>query len=70
MPRGAKILAAQSQRENIVIWAMIDPSAEHERRRFTVYGTGGLLPDDPGVYIGTAQQADGALVWHLFEVVI
>ncbi len=65
---GAKILAFGNQRETCVIWAEIDPDAPKVRRQFVVYGTGHPMPDNPGIYIGTALFAGGALVLHAYEV--
>ena len=68
MPKGAKLLSVQRQDGDICVWALVDPVAPTETRRFAVYGTGQLVPDDPGAYVGTVQQLDGRLVWHVFEV--
>lgn len=68
MPIGAIILAAQSQRNDICLWALVDETAHKEKRFFVIYGTGHLLVDNPGRYIGTVQVHEGMLVWHVFEV--
>ena len=67
MPAGAKILSVQVQLEEVQMWVLVDPSIPHEPREFDVYGTGHLMPSDPGKFIGTFQLEDGALVFHLFE---
>lgn len=119
LPKGAEILTFQIQYEQPVIWAIVDPDAEKEKRHFNLYGTGhpmkeysdGILEIDGyslndkelekvkeewkripkeshkegkikildkiayykkltgnlPKYIGTAQMANGQLVWHLFE---
>lgn len=67
MPRGATVLHAQLQRDEPVMWALVDPSQPQEQRAFSVYGTGQELPDDPGEYIATFQMHGGALVFHVFE---
>jgi len=119
LPVGARILSFQIQYEEPVIWAIVDPDAEKEKRYFNLYGTGHLMKEYPNgilemdgkllsdgelekvkeewkriypkakkgskikilnkeayykewtgkapIYIGTAQMADGQLVWHLFE---
>ena len=64
---GAKVLHVHAQGNDICLWALIEPEAAREFRRFTVYGTGHSMPDDPGVYIGTAHLQGGALVFHVFE---
>ena len=75
MPRFAKILCVQMQDGNPCIWAMVDPEQKLVMRHFEVFGTGHSIPDIPDsfpsiparVYVGTYQQANGKLVWHLFE---
>lgn len=67
MPVGAKVLAFGNQGERAMLWAEVDPAREPEERFFTIYGTGHALPDDPGHYIGTAQFANGRLVFHAYE---
>ena len=119
LPKGAEILTFQIQYEQPVIWAIVDPDSEKEKRYFDLYGTGHPMKEYPnGIleidgyslsdkelkevkeeweripkesqkegeieilnkkayykkwtgklpkYIGTAQMANGQLVWHLFE---
>lgn len=64
MPVGATILSVQMQGGTAQLWALVDPYAGTERRRFAVIGTGWDIPDHH-VYLGTWQ--DGPFVWHLFE---
>lgn len=66
MPRGARILSAQSQYEIVAVWALVDPEAPREKRRFRIVGTGHAITDDVGDFVGTVQQAGGQLVWHIF----
>jgi hypothetical protein len=71
MPKLAVILTAQMQRNNICLWAIVNPLLPWETRTFRVYGTG--HPMDEGweareKYISTVQELGGALVWHIFEV--
>ncbi len=69
MPKGAKVLSVQEQNGGIQMWALVDPPAPLEERRFILAGTGHLLPDDAEQrFVGTLQQAGGALVWHLFDL--
>jgi hypothetical protein len=65
MPRGAKVLTVQLQGETIQLWALVDESKDSELRIFNIYGTGHLMPDNPGKYIGTVQI--DSLVWHIFD---
>ena len=67
LPRGAKILSFQTQREKPTIWALVDETVDDtEQRAFFLVGTGHPVPDDL-TYIGTTLMAGGDLVWHLFE---
>lgn len=66
LPLGAEILTFQTQNGQPMIWALVNPENEMERRFFTIHGTG--QPDYSEyskAYIGTIQT--GMLVWHLFE---
>jgi hypothetical protein len=68
MPEGAQILTVQNQGEWLILWAKVNPDARAVKRRIWVVGTGHPMPDVFGLaYIGTVQQADGALVWHVFD---
>jgi hypothetical protein len=66
MPRGARVVAVGRQAGRMQLWAVCDPDAEEETRRFVVFGTGqaGVPPD--AVYLGVVF--DGIYVWHVFEV--
>jgi hypothetical protein len=70
MPLGAEILCVQAQREAPTLWALCDPAAPKRTRYFVIYGTGHPVDasDSAANYVGTIQQYDGALVWHVFEV--
>lgn len=67
MPRGAKLLALQQQRDEVCLWAEVDPEQPREPRRFSWYGTGLKMPAGDRAYVGTVQQAGGYLVLHLYE---
>ena len=66
MPRGAQILTVHEQYGEVCLWALVDPDAPTEDRRFHIVGTGHPSAHLKN-YIGTAQVAGGALVWHVFE---
>jgi hypothetical protein len=75
LPPKTEILSFQSQRAKLCIWALVDPhwtsSLRMERsqtRHFRVVGTGHEIEEEIIKYHGTAQQLDGDLIWHLFEV--
>lgn len=71
IPEGAEILTVQVQREQLVLWALVDPTAPTEIREFRVMGTGHEIGPEIGpdrhTYVGTAQLMGGALVMHVFE---
>lgn len=66
MPVGAQILHVHDQDGGPCIWALVDPDAKKEVRRFFIVGTGHKF-DPRWQYIGTAHC--GGLVWHVFEEV-
>ena len=68
MERGAKILCFQKQRQNYCIWAIVNPRLPLESRSFRIVGTGIPYEKIEGKYIGTVQNLDDTLVWHLFEI--
>jgi len=71
MPKGAEILAVQVQGMSPCIWALVDPSAEKEKRSFEIFGTGFEIPDNvERKFIGTFQLSPHRLVFHLFERII
>jgi hypothetical protein len=67
MPKGAKILSVQDQRDILTLWALVDDETiEREIKRVVVFGTGQSFSDFPRRYISTIQV--GSFVWHVFEV--
>ena len=71
LPKDAKILSIQIQRDMPNLWAMVDSETEKEKRYFRLVGTGHPLGEDYLRiinYIGTFQMGNGALVFHLFEI--
>lgn len=71
LPRSAEILTIQTQYGQPKLWALVsmDDQEPPVKRTFKVYGTGHVLPDNPGKYIGTFQMFEGKIVFHLFEEV-
>lgn len=72
MPEDSTILSVQNQRETGTIWALCPPADKVKKkvkRQFAVVGTGhDFEPESDFTYIGTYQEGNGALVWHLFEL--
>jgi len=73
MPKEAKILCVQVQREIPCIWALVDSSIEFEPRIFVTKGTGHAHPDETWKtlkYIGSYQLSvihKDSFVGHVFE---
>lgn len=67
MPAGAKLLSVQRQRDEICVWALVDPAQPLVRRYFRWYGTGHPVRtvDAATCFVGTVQYND--LVFHLFD---
>jgi hypothetical protein len=69
LPRGAKPLTVQSQKEKVYLWCLVNPHENNlEERIFRLAGTGHPIVDNNLFYIGTFQLYDGSFVGHLFEV--
>ena len=68
LPEDAQILTVQMQYGSPVIWALIDDDKPLKERKFRLAGTGHPIEENVK-YIGTFQLMDGALVFHLFEVI-
>lgn len=69
LPVGAGILTVQMQGGEPQLWALCDENATaKDKRHIAIYGTGNLMPDEPGEYLATFQMHGGALVFHAFEV--
>jgi hypothetical protein len=67
MPKGATILSAGVQGEDIFIWALVDPDAPRLDRLISVYGTGHTILGDPGAFIGSVMMHGGTFVFHVFD---
>lgn len=69
LPQCAEILSFQTQNDEMMIWAAVNPENLIEDRRFSVIGTGhNINMDEVKKFIGTAQLMNGKLAWHLFEM--
>ena len=68
LPKDAKILCVQMQGGVLpCIWVQTSGVEIYETRHFSIIGTGNPFLAEGLIYIGTFQQYDGQLVWHLFE---
>ncbi len=69
LPKGARILTAREQGDDVCIWVEVNPEAPSEKREFRVFGTGFSLPENLVMnYLGTAHLHGGRLVLHAYEV--
>ncbi len=69
MPIGAKILSVQFQGIVLTMWAEVDSSMPYVRRGIAIYGTGHPMPPtNCEVFVATAQQYGGGLVWHVYDL--
>jgi len=71
LPKGAEVLTVQTQYNQPCLWVLVDPFAAKEKRVFRLAGTGHPISFDMGSdykYINSFQMDDGALVFHLFEM--
>lgn len=72
MPIGARVISAQNQGNDLCLWAIVDPKAEKQVRRFCVYGTGHpvFAFKHPVIksadFIATVQFPEYGLVLHVF----
>jgi hypothetical protein len=69
MPAGAQPLTVQVQRGEPHIWALVDPNQPDTEIWFRIAGTGHPIEDRIERYLGTFQFADGALIFHVFQIV-
>ena len=71
MPRGSTVIHVAEQRAQMRMWAVVDIDAPEEVRHFQLVGTGHPV-EEPEVgtltHVGSAVNALGSLVWHVFEV--
>jgi len=69
MPVGAVILDVQAQRDESVMWAIVDPDAPLEDVRLVIRGTGQNLDgwESKDNYVGSFQPHGYTLVYHVFK---
>lgn len=74
MPENATILSVQVQpkrgwgsRGEICMWALVDPHAPLQERRFLIYGTGQAIFGWEKEYQFVATVQLDSFVWHIFE---
>lgn len=78
IPAPSKILSVVAQRDTLVLYALIDPTAQTNTKVIDIYGTGHTIPKDrstymgepqtePGTFLGTVSTCEGSLMWHVFD---
>jgi len=67
LPQGARILSIHVQHSVPCLWALVNPVAPKEVRRFHTIPTGQPFDDSGLTYIGTFHGIEGWMVFHLFE---
>ena len=69
LPKGAEVLLAGIQKEQIYIWARINPEeTEEESRLFHIFNTGQGISNDLNLnFIGTVFFNEAEIVFHIFE---
>lgn len=70
LPKESTILSIQFQHGMLCLWAEVDTESSSETRMIEIYGTGHRIYGDMGIerkYIATVQEAEGNLVWHIYE---
>lgn len=66
LPKEATFLCVQMQNDQCCLWALVDPAQPTETKTIEIFGTGHPIQAANRNYIGTVQEFDGALVWHIF----
>jgi len=72
LPLNAEVLHADCVGNDVFIWCLVHPEEDYakEKRVFQVFGTGFNIPEDKRFeYVSTCKMYDGALIWHVFEVI-
>ena len=68
VPKGAEMLCAREQYDEIAVWYRCDPEAPKEPRKIALCGTGHTAPPhDQCRYLGTGSLHGGKLILHVFE---
>lgn len=67
MPAGAIILDIQKQKDEWVLWALVDPQYFNHPLTIEMYGTGQDCSHTTANTYITTRQDDNGLVWHFFQ---
>lgn len=69
MPERPDILSLgppRDGRDELDMWALVDPGAPTRLHRFLICGTGHPVPVNRGPFIGSVTTHGGQLVWHVW----
>lgn len=71
MPKGAQVVSVISLRDAPGVWALVDPAAPLETRRFRTVAAERSITDLPDNlrFVGSFSRARGDVVFHFFEIV-
>lgn len=70
MPVSSKVLSVESQGDEIVLYALVDKTAqETSKKTIRVYGTGHDIPESIHLFdfLGTVKMYNGSLMFHVFH---
>lgn len=78
IPAPATILSVTEQRNELVLYAIMEPDAPTVTKVIDIYGTGHQIPKErstylgepqtePGTFLGTVGTCAGSLMWHVFD---
>lgn len=70
LPKGYQIISVGVQHSQLQLWVMVDINEIiNEDVNFEIYVTGHWIETEPHWlnHIGTVQEMDGSLVWHIFQ---
>lgn len=70
LPEGARILHVDAQRGQPMLWALVNPDAPMEKRKFRFAGTGHQIIENPDslIHQGTFKLHGDDLIFHIFEI--
>lgn len=66
-PEHSEVLSIQMQNGVSCIWMLVCPGNRLIEKKFRIVGTGHPIDGFLGKFVGTIQEANGLLVWHIFE---
>lgn len=70
MPKGAQVVHVAAQFETPCLWALVDPDAEKEIRRFGIAATGLPWDEREARYVGTFMLGGGSFLGHVVEPIV